>query len=1043
MAEPGDDTQVAEPTLPPAGGSPEPSTAMMHGQFRPGAILDERYRIVSLLGKGGMGEVYRADDLRLKQPVALKMLPQRLASERALVEALYNEVTQARRVSHRNVCRVHDVGESEGNVYLSMAFIEGEDLGTLIRRIGRLPRVKALELGRQLCEGVQAGHDERVLHLDLKPANLMIDQRGELQISDFGLARLTSDEAMGRRIAGTPTYMAPEQLLHGEATVKCDLYAVGLILLEMLTGKRGITGTGVDAIREFHVDHGIIDVPEEWRALLGDCLDRDPGKRPETLKVVTERLSRWLENADDRSESSFPPASSGARKQLSVLLHTELVGSLGLQQELGAEAYTRYAARHDQLISTQLAAAEGAEILSTAGDGFLVRFLDPSEAVKTALSLQAVLREEDCEGKAMRVRMGLHMGLLTAMDETQRGERRMVGMAIHLAEGLMEMAEAGQILLTSPVHEEARQYVRAHPPIEGSTEVRPELEWRQHGLYRFEGRDEALEIFEIGAKGKAPFTTPTGGERGATTEVEPSAADEATQTASEIVEDSDVFISYAPVDDRPLSPGQSGWISQFHRNLETRIEQLSGESIKVVQRPPMSEEEAPAVEAEILQHVPKMKAMISVVSPPYIKSKTCAREVETFWRNAVDAGNLRLDDRTRLLKVVKTPVMEGDVPAPLGEALSDLLSFDFFSVDPDTGRLWEFDETFGVEARRRYYERVYDLAYDLCHILRAFQRGAASSDAAGDGQTIYLAETTRDLQSARDRLRRELQERGHIILPDRPLPLNGPELEKAMSDCLERCSLSIHLIGSVYGLIPEEAEQSVVQLQNEIAARHAQTCSSGNDEFARFIWLPRDRGDVEERQAQFIQRLIEDPESQFGADLIEDSLEEFKEILLEELAPKPEPKQEEPAAISAPEDRTASRIYLICEPADEEAIEPLEDFLFDQGFEVTTPHFEGDESEISNLHRQNLVHCDAALIYYGAGSKAWVDTKLMDLAQARGYGRERPILAKVVYIAPPLDRRKQRFRTHDADVIRPETWDPGLLEPFVKHVKTQAALVTS
>jgi serine/threonine protein kinase len=494
------------------------------------------------------------------------------------------------------------------------------------------------------------------------------------------------------------------------------------------------------------------------------------------------------------------------------------------------------------------------------------------------------------------------------------------------------------------------------------------------------------------------------GPRGGATRETPLAPERALPDPATVGE-SDVYISYAPIDDRPLSPGQEGWISQFHRNLETRMEQLSGESIKVIQRPPLEEESA---SAELVKAVPGAKAMVSVVSPPFVKSRGCVREIEAFWRSAIEAGNLRLEDRTRLLKVVKTPVAESDVPAALTEVFAEILGFDFYTVDPDTGRLWEFDETFGVEARRRYYERVYDLAYELCHVLRAFQSGKASREAREKGQVVFLAEATGDLRGARDRLKRELLERGHTVLPDRPLPLSGPQLEATVRECLDRSSLAIHLVGSLYGLVPEEAERSVVELQNRIAVEHG---GARGRRTWRLIFLPRDRSAPEARQAEFIRQLVEDPGAQLGADLIEGSLEEFKDVVIEHLTPREEPRPGGSDSIS-PDGKGAPRVYLICDRADERAVEPLEDHLFDQGFEVSTPSFEGSESEIAALHRQNLVHCDAALTYYGAGSKGWVETKLMDLQQAPGYGRTQPFLAKVVYLAPPFDRRKERFRTH-------------------------------
>ena len=164
-------------------------------RFVPGTILAERYRIVGLLGKGGMGEVYRADDLKLGQPVALKFLPDHLLSDGAALARFHREVRVARQVSHKNVCRVYDIGEVDGRHFLSMEFIKGEELSSLLRRIGRLPEDKAIQIARQICAGLAAAHDVGVLHRDLKPANVMIDENGNARITDFGLAGLTEEFA--------------------------------------------------------------------------------------------------------------------------------------------------------------------------------------------------------------------------------------------------------------------------------------------------------------------------------------------------------------------------------------------------------------------------------------------------------------------------------------------------------------------------------------------------------------------------------------------------------------------------------------------------------------------------------------------------------------------------------------------------------------------------------------------------------------------------------------------------------------------------------
>ncbi len=166
------------------------STSSEDGRFPSGTLLSERYRLISIIGRGGMGEVYRASDLKLNQPVALKFLPPAVAAKSGLLERFHGKVRIARQVSHPNVCRVYDIGEAEGSAFISMEYVDGEDLGSLLRRIGHLPHDKAVEIARKLCAGLAAAHARGVLHRDLKPANIMIDRRGQVLIMDFGLAAL-------------------------------------------------------------------------------------------------------------------------------------------------------------------------------------------------------------------------------------------------------------------------------------------------------------------------------------------------------------------------------------------------------------------------------------------------------------------------------------------------------------------------------------------------------------------------------------------------------------------------------------------------------------------------------------------------------------------------------------------------------------------------------------------------------------------------------------------------------------------------------------
>jgi serine/threonine-protein kinase len=268
------------------------------GRFVAGTILANRYRIVSLLGVGGMGEVYKAEDLALDQPVALKFLPETFAMSPTALARFHAEVRIARQVSHPNVCRVHDIGDIDGLQFLTMEFIDGEDLASLLRRIGRLPADKALEIARQLCAGLAAAHDAGVLHRDLKPPNVMIDGRGRARITDFGVAALAREVRQEHVIAGTPAYMAPEQLRGDQATVRGDIYALGLVLYELFTGKRAIHASSLTDAERYHSAGSSLTTPSD---LVGDldpnvervilrCLESDPAARPASAIQVAAAL---------------------------------------------------------------------------------------------------------------------------------------------------------------------------------------------------------------------------------------------------------------------------------------------------------------------------------------------------------------------------------------------------------------------------------------------------------------------------------------------------------------------------------------------------------------------------------------------------------------------------------------------------------------------------------------------------------------------------------------------------------------------------------
>ena len=270
----------------PQGKDPSSSSSSEEGRFDAGTILANRYRVLGLVGRGGMGEVYRAADLKLNQPVALKFLPESTAGNPRLLERFHGEVRIARQVSHPNVCRVYDIGE-----------VDGEDLGSLLRRIGRLPGDKAIEIVRKLCAGLAAAHAKGVLHRDLKPANIMIDGRGQVLIMDFGLAAV-AEQVQGAEIHnGTPAYMAPEQLAGREVTERSDIYALGLVLYEIFTGQRAFKTADRSAVPS--TSSLVKDIDPVIERVIARCLEPDATRRPQSALA----LARMLPGGDPMAEA--------------------------------------------------------------------------------------------------------------------------------------------------------------------------------------------------------------------------------------------------------------------------------------------------------------------------------------------------------------------------------------------------------------------------------------------------------------------------------------------------------------------------------------------------------------------------------------------------------------------------------------------------------------------------------------------------------------------------------------------------------------------
>ena len=265
-------------------------------RFSPGEIVAaQRYKILAPLGGGGAGEVYKAHDQIMDQDVALKFLALGKGGGDPACSRFVSEVAMAREVAHPNVVRVYDIGQlADGEVFLSMEFIDGEDLASLLRRAGRLSREKTVQIARELCAGLGAAHDHGVLHRDLKPSNIVIDGDGHVHIADFGIAAFVPAAAGEIPLAGTPAFMAPGLFHHKQPTKQSDLYALGIVLYEVATGREpfgGVPADGLQAVAEL-VPPSLL-CPEIEPALEGailQCLEEDPARRPASAEAVAALL---------------------------------------------------------------------------------------------------------------------------------------------------------------------------------------------------------------------------------------------------------------------------------------------------------------------------------------------------------------------------------------------------------------------------------------------------------------------------------------------------------------------------------------------------------------------------------------------------------------------------------------------------------------------------------------------------------------------------------------------------------------------------------
>ena len=491
--------------------------------------------------------------------------------------------------------------------------------------------------------------------------------------------------------------------------------------------------------------------------------------------------------------------------------------------------------------------------------------------------------------------------------------------------------------------------------------------------------------------------------------------------------DLDAFISYAHMDNVGLIQGHQGWISNLHRALEVKVGQLLGKQPHIWRDLKLQGNDVFA--ETLLERLRHVAVLISVLSPCYVNSEWTRRELVEFWKAAEEQGGVRLHDKARIFKVLKTPVRREMHPPEL----QPLLGYEFFQIDPDTGKIHELDEAFGPEAQIAFWMKLDDLAQDICSLLELL--GAAGiTDSSGEKITreaVFLAETTIDVKEHREMIRRDLQQHGYAVLPAGGLPLVASEMVSSFREDLARCGLSIHLVGKNYGTIPEGSTESIPEIQSELAIDRV---NQGN--FSRLIWIPPGLHVDDNRQQKFIEQLRMDPRSQEGSDLLETPLEDLRTVIQDRLKQAAEPVRKK--SVTPTSKQNPTQVYLIYDQRDVGVSSPWADFLFGRGFEVLRPFFEGDEREAREYHEENLRACDGALIFYGAANELWVRRKLRELQKSAGYGRIKPIRALAISLLAPMTEEKERFRTHEATVI-PQLggFAPDPLLPFITQLQSR------
>lgn len=451
------------------------------------------------------------------------------------------------------------------------------------------------------------------------------------------------------------------------------------------------------------------------------------------------------------------------------------------------------------------------------------------------------------------------------------------------------------------------------------------------------------------------------------------------------------------MDDLPTPGDEHGWVTRFNKYLETYLSQSLGEEAKIWRDDRLRGNDIFA--NEIVKQFPETAVLLSVLSPRYLDSEWCLKEVNEFCRSAESHGGLTVEDKARVFRVMlkRIPTQRRE---QLPNILRDALGYEFY--ESDGTRELPLDPSFGTG--ETYRRQIYFLAQDIADLitnLKQQKKDGHNKEALGAQKaTVYLAECSYDLRDERDRIRGELRAHGYMVLPDQMAQL--PDLESEyvaeVTRLLESCRLSIHLIGASRGKLPDGAgSKSAVELQNQIAAD-----LSVRSGLHRLVWLPEGtRSDQPDHQA-FISSLLRVPDLQRGADVITTNIETFKAAIHSVLHRLDSPVQD------TPPDNSQLLLHLICDQRDRSATLSIRKCFKSQGIEVVIPVFEGNATQVRQANEDFLRRCDAVIVFYGAGDEAWKYAVENDLRKAAAYRDDKP-LHRFTFLGAPLTEEKQEI----------------------------------